>query len=189
LLARATAWSGPADNSPQNPDGGFAEPGKGGRMKRLTGALCALSCLAFAAEASAQAADPSLEKLARSYEQAWAKGDAAGVAAHYTENALSVNADGVQQGRAAIQALMVKNFAGPWKGTTLVVHLGKSQPLGPDMLLHEGTYDVVGVKDPDGKPVPIHGSYLNTLVKKAGAYSIAGHMAFAPPPPGMTATK
>jgi len=158
-------------------------------MKRLTGALCALSCLALAAAASAQAGDPGLEKLARSYEQAWAKGDAAGVAAHYAENALSVNADGVQHGRAAVQASLAKNFAGPWKGTTLVVHLGKSQPLGPDTVLHEGTYEVVGVKGPDGKPVPIHGSYLNTVVKKAGAYLIAGHMAFAPPPPGMTPTK
>ena len=158
-------------------------------MKRLTGGLCALSCLAFAAAASAQAVDPGIEKLARSYEQAWARGDAAGVAAHYTDNALSVNADGVQQGRAAIQALMVKNFTGPWKGTTLAVHLGKSQPLGVDTVLHEGTYEVVGVKGPDGKPVPIHGSYLNTVVKKAGAYSIAGHMAFAPPPTGMTPAK
>jgi hypothetical protein len=41
------------------------------------------------------------------------------------------------------------------------------------------------VKGPDGAPVPIKGSYLNTLVKKGGAYQIAGHMAFAPPPPEM----
>jgi uncharacterized protein (TIGR02246 family) len=158
-------------------------------MRRLSGALCVVSCLAFAAVASAQAVDPGLEKLARAYEQAWEKGDAAGVAAHYAENALSVNADGVQQGRAAIQALMARNFAGPWKGTKLVVQLGKSQPLGPDTMLHEGTYEVVGVQGPDGKAVPIKGSYLNTLVKKGGAYVIAGHMAFAPQPPGMTPTK
>lgn len=158
-------------------------------MKRLTGVLCAVSCLAFAAGASAQASDPALDKLARSYEAAWAKGDAAAVAAHYTEDTMSVNSEGVLQGRAAVQASLAKNFAGAWKGTTLAVHFGKSQPLGSDMLLHAGTYDVVGVKGPDGKPVPIHGSYLNTLVKKAGGYQIAGHMAFAPPPPGMAPAK
>jgi uncharacterized protein (TIGR02246 family) len=136
--------------------------------------------------ASAQAADPGLEKLARSYERAWAKGDAAGVAAHYTEDALSVNSDGVQQGRAIVQQVFTRNFAGAWKGTTLVVHLGKSQPLGADMKLHEGTYEVKGVKGPDGANVPVKGSYLNTLVKKGGDWVIAGHMAFAPPPPGMT---
>lgn len=154
-------------------------------MKRLTGVLCAVSCLALAVSASAQPADAGLDKLARSYEQAWAKGDAAAVAALYTEDTLSVNAEGVQKGRAAVQATLAKNFAGPWKGTTLVVHLGKSQPVGPETTLHEGTYEVVGVKGPDGKPVPIKGSYLNTLVKKGGAYVIAGHMAFAPPPPGV----
>jgi uncharacterized protein (TIGR02246 family) len=154
-------------------------------MKRLTGVLCAVSCLAFAAMVSAQAADPGIEKLARAYEQAWAKGDAAAVAALYAESGLSVNADGVQQGRAAVQAMLAKNFAGPWKGTTLVVHLGKSQPLAPDTTLHEGTYEVKGVKGPDGTPVPVKGTYLNTLVRKGGAYLIAGHMAFAPPPPGM----
>jgi uncharacterized protein (TIGR02246 family) len=154
-------------------------------MKRLTGVLCAVSCLAFAVSASAQGADPALDKLRQGYEQAWAKGDAAGVAAHYAENALSVNADGVQQGRAAVQAMLAKNFAGPWKGTTLTVHVGKAQPLGPDMTLNEGTYEVQGLKGPDGKPLALKGSYLNTLVKKGGAYLIVGHMAFAPPPPGM----
>jgi uncharacterized protein (TIGR02246 family) len=153
-------------------------------MKRFTGVLCAVSFLAFAVSAGAQGADPGLEKLRRSYEQAWARGDAAAVAAHYAENALSVNADGVQQGRAAVQAMLAKNFAGPWKGATLVVRLGKSQPLGPDTVLHEGTYEVQGLKAPDGKPLSIKGSYLNTLVKKGGDYLIAGHMAFAPPPTG-----
>jgi uncharacterized protein (TIGR02246 family) len=133
----------------------------------------------------AQGADPALDKLRQGYEQAWAKGDAAAVAALYTESALSVNADGVQQGRAAVQAMLAKNFAGVWKGSTLVVHLGKSQTLGPDTTLHEGTYEVQGLKGPDGKPLVIKGTYLNTLAKKGGAYLIAGHMAFAPPPPGM----
>lgn len=57
------------------------------------------------------------------------------------------------------------------------------------MTLHEGTYDVNGAKGPDGKPLAIEGSYLNTLVKKGGACLIAGHMAFVPPPPGMVPAK
>jgi hypothetical protein len=57
--------------------------------------------------------------------------------------------------------------------------------LGPDMMLHEGTYEVKGVKGPDGQPVSVKGSYLNTLVRKGADWLIAGHMAFAPPPPGV----
>jgi hypothetical protein len=75
------------------------------------------------------------------------------------------------------------------EGPTLVVHRGRSQVLSPDTTMQEGTYEVVGVKGPDGAPVPIKGSYLNTLVKKGGAYQIAGHMAFAPPPPEMAPIK
>ena len=154
-------------------------------MKRLTGVVCAAACLALAASVGAQSADPAMVKLVQSYEQAWMKGDANAVAAHYAEDALVVNAEGVHQGRAAVAKSMTTNFAGPWKGSTLSVHLGKTQPLGPDMTMNEGTYEVKGLTGPDGKPMVIKGSYLNTLVKKGGAWVIVGHMAFAPPPAGM----
>jgi hypothetical protein len=53
------------------------------------------------------------------------------------------------------------------------------------MMVAEGTYEVKGLTGPDGKPMALKGTYMNTLVKKAGAWLIAGHMAFAPPPGGM----
>jgi uncharacterized protein (TIGR02246 family) len=155
-------------------------------MKRLAGVVCVAACLAFAASAGAQSADPAMEKLRQSYEQAWLKGDANAVAAHYAEDALVVNADGVHHGRAEVVKNMTTNFAGSWKGSTLSVHLGKTQPLGPDTTVNEGTYEVKGLTGPDGKPMAIKGSYMNTLVKKGGAWVIVGHMAFAPLPPGMT---
>jgi uncharacterized protein (TIGR02246 family) len=151
-------------------------------MRKLTGIFCAVACLAFTGLAQAQSADPALDKLARDYEAAWAKGDAAAVAAHYTENTLVVNTDGVQHGRAELQKRMAANFAGPWKGSTIAIHVGKSQSLGPDMTLNEGTYEVKAT-GPDGKPMMLKGSYLNTLAKKGGAWMIAGNMAFPPPPP------
>jgi uncharacterized protein (TIGR02246 family) len=150
-------------------------------MSKLTGISCAVACLAFAGLARAQSADPALDKLARDYEKAWATGDAAAVAAHYTDNTLVVNADGVQHGRAELQKRMATNFAGPWKGSTIVIHVGKSQSLGTDMTLNEGTYEVKAT-GPDGKPMVLKGLYLNTLVKKGGAWVVAGNMAFPPPP-------
>ena len=154
-------------------------------MKRLTGVVCVAACLALAAAAGAQNADPAMEKLRQGYEQAWMKGDPGAVAAHYAEDAVVVNAEGVHHGRAAVAKMMAANFAGPWKGSTLAVHLGTSQGLGPDMTINEGTYEVKGLTGPDGKPLLIKGSYMNTLVKKGAAWVIVGHMAFAPPPPGM----
>jgi uncharacterized protein (TIGR02246 family) len=150
-------------------------------MRRLTGIFCAVGCLAFVGLARAQAADPAMNKLARDYEKAWATGDAAAVAAHYTEDCLTVNGDGVQHGRAELQKRMAANFAGPWKGSTIAIQIGKSQSLGPDMTLNEGTYEVKAT-GPDGKPMLLKGDYLNTLVKKGGAWVIAGNMALPPPP-------
>ena len=154
-------------------------------MKSLTGVSCVAACLVLASSAGAQNADPAMEKLRQGDEQAWMKGDANGVAAHYAEDALVVNSEGVHHGRAAVAKMMAANFAGPWKGSTLSIHLGKSQGLGPDMTISEGTYAVKGLTGPDGKPLVIQGSYMNTLAKKSGAWVIVGHMAFAPPPPGM----
>lgn len=151
-------------------------------MRRLTGIFCAVACLAFVDLARAQSADPAMDKLARSYEKDWATGSAAAVAAHYTDDTLVVNADGVQHGRAELLKRMAANFAGPWKGSTIAIHIGKSQGLGPDMTLNEGTYEVKAT-GPDGKPMFLTGHYLNTLVKKAGAWVIAGNMAYPPPPP------
>jgi uncharacterized protein (TIGR02246 family) len=154
-------------------------------MKRLTGVVCAAACLALAVSAGAQGTDPAMQKLVQSYEQAWMKGDANAVAALYAEDSILVNADGVHHGRAAVAKSLATNFAGPWTGSTLVVQVGKSQPLGPDLTLNEGTYEVNGLKGPDGRPLVVRGRYLNTLVKKGGAWVIVGHMAFAPPPAGM----
>jgi uncharacterized protein (TIGR02246 family) len=157
-------------------------------MKRFTGIFCAVACLAVAGLARAQSADPAMDKLLRDYEKAWATGNAAAVAAHYTEDALAVNTSGVQHGRAEVQQRMAANFAGPWKGSTIAIHIGKSQSLGPDMTLNEGTYEVTAT-GPDGKPVLLKGHYLNTLVKKGGAWMIAGNMAFPPPPAAAPAAK
>jgi uncharacterized protein (TIGR02246 family) len=154
----------------------------------MTGIFCAAACLAVAGLAHAQSADPALDKLARDYERSWAKGDAAAVAAHYTEDTLVVNMDGVQHGRAELQKRMTANFAGPWKGSTVAIQVGKSQSLGPDMTLNEGTYEVKGT-GPDGKPMVLKGHYLNTLVKKGGAWVIAGNMALPPPPAAAPAAK
>ena len=49
--------------------------------------------------------------------------------------------------------------------------------------MNEGTYEVTGIRTPDGKDAPsVKGSYLNTIVKKGGAWIIASNAAVPPPP-------
>jgi uncharacterized protein (TIGR02246 family) len=135
--------------------------------------------------APAQTKDAALDKLAADWAAAFAKGDAKALAGFYTENAVRVTPEGGKViGRGAIEKEFVSNFAGPWKGAKITINVGSTQPVGADIAVNEGTYEVTGLHTPDGKPAPpLKGSYLNTIVKKDGAWMLASNAAIAPPPP------
>jgi uncharacterized protein (TIGR02246 family) len=134
--------------------------------------------------ASAQTKD-AMEKLADNWAATFAKADAKGLANFYTENSVRVSPEGgTVVGRAAIEKEFATNFAGPWKGTTIKITVGKVESLGPDTGVAEGTYEVMGIKMPDGKMAPpIKGSYLNTVVKKNGSWMLASNAAVLAQPP------
>ena len=135
----------------------------------------------FVVTASAQSADPALEKLRTDYEQAWKKGDAKALASHYAEDALTVGADGVvTRGRANLEKQFAANFAGPWKGTSISITARATQALSQEISVSEGTFAISGVTGPDGKPAPLQGQYVNTIVKRNNAWLIAGSAAFVP---------
>ncbi len=136
------------------------------------------------APVSAQTKDPALDKLAADWAAAFAKGDAKALAGFYTENAVRISAEGgTAAGRSAIEKEFASNFAGPWKGAKITIHVGSTQPLGADVAVNEGSYEVTGIKTPDGKPAPaVTGRYLNTIVKKDGAWVLASNAAISPQP-------
>jgi uncharacterized protein (TIGR02246 family) len=133
--------------------------------------------------ASAQSKDPALDKLAADWAAAFAKGDAKTLAGFYTENAIRVTPEGgAVIGRDAILKEFTASFAGPWKGATIKITTGPLSTVAPDVAVGEGTFEVTGVKGPDGQPAPpVKGRYLNTVVKKGGAWVLASNAAIAPP--------
>jgi uncharacterized protein (TIGR02246 family) len=149
----------------------------------LATAIAVLS--AGLAPAWAQAKDPAIDKLVADWTAAFAKGDAKALAGFYTDDAVRTSQPGgTVVGRAAIEKEFAANLAGPWKGATIKIMAGTSRPVGPDSLVNEGTWEVSG-KGPDGAPMTMKGYYVNTLVKKGGAWAIAGnavipHAAAAP---------
>lgn len=154
-------------------------------MKRarivLAGTLLLLA--AGTSPALAQAKDPAMDKLAADWAATFAKGDAKALAGFYTENGVRVTPEGgTVVGRAAIEKEFAAALAGPWKGAKIAIHVGSIQHLTADIAVNEGTYEVMGT-GPDGKPLSVKGSYLNTIVKKGGAWVIASNAAVLPPPP------
>jgi uncharacterized protein (TIGR02246 family) len=136
------------------------------------------------APATAQTKDPALDKLVADWSAAFGRGDAKALGSFYTDNAIRVSPDGgTVLGRAAIEKEFAGHFAGPWKGATIKILVGSVQSLGPDTSAAEGTYEVTP-KGPDGKALPpVKGRYLNTMVKKNGAWVLASNAAVIPPPP------
>jgi len=135
---------------------------------------------------SGSAQDPAtqdMQKVIDQYTAAWAKGDAKGVAAVYTEKAIRVDVEGnVLVGRAEIQRSFEQNFAGFLKGTTIRITAGRQASVRPEVMVVEGTYEVTGAKDPSGKPLTVKGRYLNTMVREGGGLRVASNASFVPQP-------
>jgi uncharacterized protein (TIGR02246 family) len=117
--------------------------------------------------------DTEFKKLVDDFVQAWNKGDAKGVAALHTTDAIRLNTDGtVAAGRAEIEKGMATAFAGPMKGGRLMVTEGKRSQVTTDVYVGEGTYEVTG-----GAPAPPgmtnKGHYVNTVVRQNGRLLIA----------------
>lgn len=153
------------------------------RIVRLTLAVSVAMLGLGLTSASAQTKD-EMEKLAANWAAAFHKADAKALAGFYTEGAVRVTPEGgTVAGRAAIEKEFATNFAGPWKGATIKITVGKVESVGPETGVAEGTYEVMGVKLPDGKMAPpVKGSYLNTVVKKNGSWELASNAAVEMPP-------
>ena len=135
------------------------------------------------ASASAQAKDPAVDKLVADWTAAFGKADVKALASLYTEDAIRVTPDGGRVvGREAISKEFTTAFAGPWKGAKIKIQIGDIHPVGADVAVGEGTYEVMAT-GPDGKPLSIKGSYVNTMVKKNGAWVLASNAAVLPAPP------
>lgn len=139
----------------------------------------AAGTLAAAAPARAQGTPADQEALRRrgtEYAAAWARGDAAAVAAFYLPNALEVGADGTaRSGRAAVERGLAQQFAGPFKGTTIAITSEPSTFVKPDVAIGRGTYEVRR----EGEVVAA-GRYMNVWVKGAAGWRLRANQTLVP---------
>ena len=155
------------------------------RAERLVLAASVAALAMGLTSASAQTKDPAVDKLAADWAAAFGRADAKALAGFYTENAVRITQEGGKVvGRSAIEKEFAANFTGPFKGTKIKIKVGAIEAVTPDVAVNEGTYEVTGVMMPDGKAAPpVRGSYLNTIVKRNGAWVLASTAGIPPKPP------
>jgi len=128
-----------------------------------------------------------LDNIAKSYETAWAKGDAKAIAALFAADGKVLGADGNSvSGRAAIEKDLATQFAGPLKGSAIkIVTVGGGWALRPDVAIEHGTYEIHV-----GKDLAQAGVWMVTDAKGKDGWQLAATSSFvpqAPPPPAKPA--
>ena len=127
--------------------------------------------------------EAAIRKAMDQFPPAWAKGDAKSLAALYTTDADYVSSTGLMaKGRAEIEKAYVTQFSGVYKGTTLKNATTNVRFLTPDIAIINGTFEVTGLRGPDGKEAPPRkGINTSILVKQNGQWLITALRAWVPP--------
>jgi uncharacterized protein (TIGR02246 family) len=129
--------------------------------------------------------EAAIRKIADQFALAWGKGDAKSLAALYTTDADYVSSTGLMaKGRAEIEKAYITQLSGVYKGTTLKNAITNVRFLKPDVAITNGTFEVTGLRGPDGKEAPPRkGININVLVKQNGQWLITALRAWVPASP------
>lgn len=115
-----------------------------------------------------------LHQVASDYEAAWAEGDAAAIAALFTEDGDVVNDNGHFQGRSAVEENLRQGFETIYQGTSIAIESTSVRFLRPDVALVDGTYEITGAMSPEGEELPaIKGLWMGVDVKVDGKWHIS----------------
>lgn len=145
----------------------------------------ALTAMVTPALAQGTPADEAaIIKAAEQFPAAWAKGDAKALAALFTADADYVSSTGLMaRGRAEIEKAYMTQLSGVYKGTSLKNANTNIRFLKPDVAISNGTFEIAGVRGPDGKVAPPRsGTVTSVVVKQNGQWLITALRAIVPPP-------
>ena len=145
-----------------------------------TDLMSALALVLFAVPVPAQSAkNPELQKIADAFVAAWNKGDPKALTALFAENGISADSldrrlPGSNRGGST------KGFAGPLKGSKLVVTPAEERTITPELTVTTGTWAISGGAPPPGGAST--GTYINTMVRQGGKWLIASSAPIPAPP-------
>ena len=140
--------------------------------------LCAVVVILVLAVPAFAAAPPGAEaEIAQRWQKfsdAWGRGDAAGRAALWAEDASLINPFGVEaHGRPEIQKVFEMETAGFAKGTTHTFSNFKYRFLTPSIAAVDATGEIKGIAGTDGSPMPtVTVRVFAILTKHGGKWEI-----------------
>jgi uncharacterized protein (TIGR02246 family) len=138
-------------------------------------------------EEAAETAPMSDEDMIRArtdeFEQAVSAADAKAIGALFVEDSDLVDQAGVMHhGRAAIEDRYQKLFDGAYKGAQANLEIGSIRFVRPDIAVIDGTYELNGMKSPEGLPLGIvRGMFTNVSVKQDGQWMLHCSRPMLPP--------
>ncbi|HEY7698799.1 MAG TPA: nuclear transport factor 2 family protein, partial [Vicinamibacteria bacterium] len=118
--------------------------------------------------------------VAQEYVEAWKAGDAAGCASIYSDDADVIDFMGMTaKGKAAIQESIGKTL-GTFQGSSIQIVRTGIHVVAADVVVSDGTWEVVGSKAPEGTPTK--GFYTVAVAKQGDAWQVvSGRTKVAPP--------
>jgi uncharacterized protein (TIGR02246 family) len=119
--------------------------------------------------------EEAIKQRSEAFAEAWRQADAKGIAALFAENGDTISPDGqTYSGRAAIESRYRELFEGMYKGTQIAIATTSIRLLQPDVAVVDGSYEITGMKGPDGKEMAaVKGLYTNLAVKEGAEWHIA----------------
>lgn len=120
--------------------------------------------------------DREIRAIEADYDAAWARADAAALAAAFVEDAVVINPRGqVANGRAQFEAVMTAMLAGPFAGSIHASTVERVRFVSQDVAVVDGTARITGAR---GEASPITHPFTDIFVKRDGRWMITDVRAY-----------
>jgi uncharacterized protein (TIGR02246 family) len=128
--------------------------------------------------------EKTIRKLYAEYTAAWNRHDPKGMASFWALDGDYMEPDGRHaKGQADVEKLFTQEQTTVFKDSKLALLIETVFFITPDVALVDGKYDLVGVRDLEGKELPARGGHLTALLmREDGMWKVAAGRAMIPVP-------
>ncbi len=128
--------------------------------------------------------ESAIRKVAAAIAAAWERHDAKALAAFWSEEGDLIDPAGrVARGREEIEKLFADEHSTVFKTSHATISDRAVRFLKPDLAIADGSFEITGMRSPDGKDLPpLKGLYTRILVKRGGQWWVIADRPRVPMP-------